>query len=48
MWEKTVEIANKSVETVARFKYFGERITNQNYVHKETRRKLISEKACYH
>jgi hypothetical protein len=28
-------IANRAFENVTRFKYLGDRVTNQNYIHKE-------------
>jgi len=30
-----INVANKPFKTVAKFKYLGMRVTNQNYIHKE-------------
>jgi hypothetical protein len=46
----TIRIANKSLENVAKPKYFGVTLTNQIHTHEEINRRPIlnSENACYH
>jgi len=44
-----IKTANKLVENVARLKYLGNALTNQNYVDKEIKSTLNEEiPACYH
>jgi hypothetical protein len=42
------EIANRSLEGVAEFKYLGTALTDQNCMQEEIKSRLNSESACYH
>jgi hypothetical protein len=43
-----IKIANRCFENVTQLKYFGTRVTYQNFVRKETEKTLNSGNACYH
>jgi hypothetical protein len=43
-----INVANRSFENVAHFKYFGTTVTNENSIQEEIKRRLNSGNACYH
>jgi hypothetical protein len=45
---RDIKIANRSFEDVSQFKYLGTRVTNQNLIQEEIKRRLNSGNACYH
>jgi hypothetical protein len=46
--EHSTKIANRSFEDVAKFKYVGTTLTEQNCMHEEINNRLNSWNACYH
>jgi hypothetical protein len=43
---RDIKIANRSFETVSQSKYLGTRVTNQNFIQEEIKRRLNSGNAC--
>jgi hypothetical protein len=45
---QSIKLGNRSFESVAKFKYLGTTLTDQNCFHEEIKSRLNSGNACYH
>jgi hypothetical protein len=46
--KRSIKIGNRSFEDVAKFKYFGTTLIDQNHMHENIKSRLNSGNACYH
>jgi hypothetical protein len=46
--KRSIKIVNRSFEYVAKFKYLGTTLTDQNHMHEEIKSRLNLGNACYH
>jgi hypothetical protein len=46
--KQSIKIANRSFESVLKFKYLGTTLTDQNCIREEIKSRLNSGNACYH
>jgi hypothetical protein len=44
----SIKITNRSFKDVAKFRYLGTTLTEQNWMHEEINSRLNSGNACYH
>jgi hypothetical protein len=44
---QSIKIVNRSSESVAKFRYLGTTLTDQNCIHEEIKSRLNSGNACY-
>jgi hypothetical protein len=45
---RDIKVGNRSFEKLSQFKYLGMRVTNQNLIQEEIKRRLDSGNACSH